>query len=61
MAGYSLTLLNKIEHFLYDDDVTDIYLNQDRYIRIKTVKGKYKTDIIRLNLGTEKKELYRVS
>ena len=44
MAGYSLTLLNKIEHFLYDDDVTDIYLNQDRYIRIKTVKGKYKTD-----------------
>lgn len=46
MAGYSLTLLNKIEHFLYDDDVTDIYLNQDRYIRIKTVKGKYKTDII---------------
>ena len=45
MAGYSLTLLNKIEHFLYDDDVTDIYLNQDRYIRIKTVKGKFKTDI----------------
>lgn len=42
---YSLKLMNKFEHFLYDDNVTDIYLNQDRYIWVKTTKKKYKTEI----------------
>jgi P-type conjugative transfer ATPase trbB len=45
MAGYSLTLMSKFENFLYDDNVTDIYLNQDTYIWVKTRDNKYRTDI----------------
>lgn len=44
-SNFALQRMEKIRKYLLDDNVTEIMLNQDGYIRIEDNKGKYKTDI----------------
>ena len=43
--NYPLQKMAKIHDYLLNDDVTEIMLNADGYIRVEDNTGKYKTDI----------------
>ncbi|MDR2878618.1 MAG: Flp pilus assembly complex ATPase component TadA [Fusobacteriales bacterium] len=43
--NYALQKMSKIHKYLLNDDVTEIMLNVDGYVRIEDNKRKYKTDI----------------
>ena len=44
-SNYPLQKMAKIHDYLLNDDVTEIMLNADGYIRVEDNTGKYKTDI----------------
>lgn len=44
-SNFPLQQMEKIKQYLLDDDVTEIMLNDDGYIRIEDNVKKYKTDI----------------